>query len=585
MKQLFLIPFFIFLGILVLPAQTYYRLDATNDGSTINLTCPIANTRFADDGANSTHYANGVDRTITFCAPAGKLLKFDFGCGSNLTIERIHSSDTLFIYNGNSTAAPLLYAVTGNSANSNRLPYFDEGSDFVFLSTGSCITFRLKANASNNDDGWDACISCVDPISCGDNEPASDLFGGAPYICNLSGYCGKTSGDFGSDFPINLNTAGGSCPSGLNFLGTIENNSWIKFIADSTAAIFDFNVPLGGSCLNGIQTAVFSYNGTSLTRMSPCVLSDNSHSGNFQLIASGLSVGETYYIMTDGNAGDICDFTINANVGVATVNAGQDQFCAVGSPVNLSASGPSGATYTWNSLDGLVVNEIGVNQTFNPTVTTTYVVEVSGGGICVNQTDTVVVTKCIGLPVSLLNFKGSCKENKIELEWQTASEINNDYFEVEKAKNAVNFIPIGRVYGNGNSSVIQQYNFQDLEPNNGVAYYRLKQVDFNADVDYSSIIAMNSCNGLEFEVTNLYYNSQQHEIVVNLIVNNLSTVLLKLIDVQGKLILNHTMSVDENQQEIRLPISGSINSGIYVINFVTDNFVANRKLYISNQTF
>lgn len=585
MKQLFLIPFFIFLGILVLPAQTYYRLDATNDGTTINLTCPITNTRFADDGANSTHYANGVDRTITFCAPAGKLLKFDFGCGSNLTNERIHPSDTLFIYNGNSTSAPLLYAVTGNSANSNRLPYFDEGSDFVFLSTGSCITFRLKANASNNDDGWDACISCVDPISCGDNEPASDLFGGAPYICNLSGYCGKTSGDFGSDFPVNLNTAGGSCPSGLNFLGTIENNSWIKFIADSSAAIFDFNVALGGSCLSGIQTAVFAYNGTTLTRMSPCALSDGSHSGNFQLTASGLTVGETYYIMTDGNAGDICDFTINANVGVATVSAGQDQFCAVGSPVNLSASGPTTATYTWNSLDGLVVNEIGANQTFNPTVTTTYVVEVSGGEICVNQTDTVVVTKCSGLPVSLLDFNGVCKENMIELDWQTASEINNDYFEVEKAKNAVNFIPIGRVYGNGNSSVIQQYNFQDLEPNNGVAYYRLKQVDFNGDVDYSSIIAMNSCNGLEFEVTNLYYNSQQHEIVINLIVKNSSKVLIKLIDVQGKLILNHIISVGENQQEIRLPILGGISSGVYVINLVTDNFVANRKLYISNQTF
>ncbi|MDX2301170.1 MAG: hypothetical protein NW226_00160, partial [Microscillaceae bacterium] len=114
--------FFLLLAALLANSQTYYRLDATNDGNTINFTCPITNTRFADDGANSTHYSNGVDRTITFCAPAGKLLKFDFGCGSNLTIERIHSSDTLFIYNGSSTAAPLLYAVTGNPSNSNRLP-------------------------------------------------------------------------------------------------------------------------------------------------------------------------------------------------------------------------------------------------------------------------------------------------------------------------------------------------------------------------------------------------------------------------------------------------------------------------------
>lgn len=582
MKQLLLIPFFIFLSILVLPAQTYYRLDAANNGSTINFTCPIASTRFADDGSNTTHYSNGVDRTITFCAPAGKLLKFDFGCGSNLTIERIHSSDTLFIYNGNSTAAPLLYAVTGNSANSNRLPYFDEVSDFVFLSTGNCITFRLKADASNNDDGWDACISCVDPISCGDNEPASDLFGGAPYICNLSGYCGKTSGDFGSDFPVNLNKAGGSCPSGLNFLGTIENNSWIKFIADSTAAIFDFDVPLSGSCPNGIQTAVFAYNGTTLTRMSPCALSDGSHSGNFQLTASGLTIGQTYYIMTDGNAGDICDFTINANVGVATVSAGQDQLCAVGSPVNLSASGPSGATYTWNSLDGLVVNEVGANQTFNPAVTTTYVVEVSGGGICVNQTDTIVVTKCIGLPVSFLGFNGYCNENKIELDWQTASEVNNDYFDVEKSKNAVNFIPIGRVNGNGNSSVIQQYNFKDLEPNNGVAYYRLKQVDFNGDIDYSSIIVMNSCGGLDFEITNLYYNSQQNEMVVLYKAISTKNLILTVFDAQGKLVLSESLNLFPDQQSIKIPLSATFSGSIYMVNLRT-NSSSNSVKFIVNK--
>jgi len=582
MKQLFLIPFFIFLGILVLPAQTYYRLNATNDGATINLTCPITNTQFADDGATSTHYSNGVDRSITFCAPAGKLLKFDFGCNGNYTIERIHPSDTLFIYNGNSTASPLLYAVTGNSANSNRLPYFKESSAFVFLSSGNCITFRLKADASNNDDGWDACISCVDPISCGDNEPASDLFGGAPYICNLSGYCGKTSGDFGADFPKNLNPSGGSCPSGLNFLGTIENNSWIKFIADSTAAIFDFNVPLGGSCLNGIQTAVFAYNGTTLTRMSPCALSDGSHSGNFQLTASGLTVGETYYIMTDGNAGDICDFTINANVGVATVSAGQDQLCAVGSPVNLSASGPSGATYTWNSLDGLVVNEVGANQTFNPAVTTTYVVEVSGGGICVNQTDTIVVTKCIGLPVSFLGFNGYCNENKIELDWQTASEVNNDYFDVEKSKNAVNFIPIGRVNGNGNSSVIQQYNFKDLEPNNGVAYYRLKQVDFNGDIDYSSIIVMNSCGGLDFEITNLYYNSQQNEMVVLYKAISTKNLILTVFDAQGKLVLSESLNLFPDQQSIKIPLSSTFSGSIYMVNLRT-NSSSNSVKFIVNK--
>lgn len=560
--------------------QTYFRLDATNDGATINLSCPIANTRFADDGSNSTHYSNGVDRSITFCAPAGKLLKFDFGCGSNLTIERIHTSDTLFIYNGNSTSSPLLYAVTGNASNSNRLPYFKESSSFVFLSSGNCITFRLKADASNNDDGWDACVTCVDPISCNDNEPATDLFGGAPYICNFSGYCGRTSGDFGADMPVNLNSSGGSCPSGLNFLGTVENNSWVKFVADSTVAIFDFNVPLGGGCTNGIQTAIFSYNGSSLTRMSSCALSDGSHSGNFQLSASGLTVGNTYYIMTDGNAGDICNYTINANVGVTTVNAGADQTsCVSGGPINLSATGPSGATYIWNSLDGVVVNANGANQTVNPTVSTTYVVEVSGAGVCENKTDTVQVNMCVTLPVNLLGFTAECESTYSLLKWQTVSEVNNDYFIIEKSNQTFNFSPIGQIIGNGNTSVINNYEFQDFETNGGVAYYRLKQVDFNREFEYSEIIVLNKCSETKYQLNNIYYNGT--EIVVNYQTNKTTVVMVNIFDAQGKLVVTKNVEMYQHQQSLKIPVSNLISGSIYMVNLRSNFGNDSKKILIS----
>jgi hypothetical protein len=555
-------------------------MDATNDGQTINLTCPITNTRFADDGSGSTHYSNGSDRTLTFCGPAGKLLKFDFGCASNLTIERIHPSDTLFIYNGSSTASPLLYAVTGNTANSNRLPYFDEASDFVFLSPGNCITFRFKSSAANNDDGWDACISCVDPVSCGNNEPASDLFGGAPFICNLNGYCGTTSANFGGDFPVNLNPSGGNCPSGLNFLGTIENNSWLKFVASAANVTFDFNVPIGGACINGIQAAIMAYNGTSLTRMSSCALSDGSHSGNFQLSASGLTAGETYYLMIDGNAGDVCDYTINANTGVVTVNAGPDQLCAVGSPIDLEATGPSGATYTWESLDGVVTNVIGANQTFNPAVTTTYIVEVSGTSVCNNQTDTVLVTQCSTLPVDVIDFTANCHREGILLAWTTQNERNNDFFTIEHANQNQIFIEIAQIPGMNTLNSIQTYTFNHLEANLGVNYYKLVQTDFDGTRTFLQEISINNtCYDSDFGF-DVFYNPNSNGLEIAYVVNKLQPISMVLCDATGKIVFEIQEQFSPNSAQKSIPVNQNLAQGIYYLKFETPSITFTRKLFI-----
>jgi hypothetical protein len=468
-------------------------MNAANNGATINLTCPITNTRFADEGADATHYTNAnADYSITFCVPAGKLLKFDFGCGSNLTTERIHNSDTLFIYNGSSTSSPLLYKITGNSANSFRLPYLKESSSAVILSPSNCITFRFKTNASNNDDGWDACITCVDEINCGNgNLPASDLFLGAPTICNFTNYCGTTSGDFGADMPVNLNTAGGNCPSGLNFLGTVENNSWLKFQATSTSAAFDFNVALGGSCLNGIQTAIFSYNGSSLTRVSNCALSDGAHSGNFTLSStSSLTIGETYYLMIDGNAGDICDYTINASSGVVVADAGVDQsVCTSNTTLNASAIVGTG---TWSVISG--------SGTFaDPNSNSTTVTGLTGGinefqwtvsnSLCGTISDNILIDAGCLLPVEFKNFSGTCKNSSIELFWQTLSERNNLKFEIERSDNSELFYKIGELSGNNSSNNIIDYNFIDYTENKKTDFfYRVKQIDQNGDYKFSNII-------------------------------------------------------------------------------------------------
>jgi hypothetical protein len=549
-------------------------MNAANNGTTVNFTCPITNTRFADEGPDNTHYTNATaDYSITFCAPAGKLLKFDFGCGSNLTTERIHNSDTLFIYNGSSTASPLLYKVTGNSANTFRLPYFKETSTAVLLSPSSCITFRFKTNNANNDDGWDACISCVDEINCGTgNLPASDLFLGAPTICNFTNYCGTTSGDFGADMPVNLNSAGGSCPSGLNFLGTVENNSWLKFQATSTTASFDFNVALGGSCLNGIQTAIFSYNGTSLTRVSSCALSDGSHSGNFTLAStSSLTVGETYYLMIDGNAGDICDYTINATAGVVVANAGADQSVCTSS-TTLTA-GTIVGTGTWTVVSG--------SGTFaNPNSSSTAVTGLTGGinefqwtvsnSLCGTISDNILVDAGCLLPVELNNFTSHCENEKNKLSWQTFSESNNSLFEIEKSTDGTIFNTIGYVKAKGNSNELTQYSFNDNNVDSYTTYYyRLKQKDFNDRFSYSNVIIKSHC--IDKSEVNIYPNPSESLFNIEISNNHSSQIEIHVTDEIGRLIKSLTFETSNENEYYKMPLNmDAYANGVYYIKTIVN---------------
>jgi hypothetical protein len=94
-------------------------------------------------------------------------------------------------------------------------------------------------------------------------------------------------------------------------------------------------------------------------------------------------------------------------------------------------------------------------------------------------------------PVTLVNFTAVKNKSAVDLDWQTATEINNDYFIVEKSRNGTDFTTVGIVDGAGNSQSTLNYQTTDHLPYNGISYYRLKQTDFDAKVSYSKIEAVN----------------------------------------------------------------------------------------------
>jgi len=97
------------------------------------------------------------------------------------------------------------------------------------------------------------------------------------------------------------------------------------------------------------------------------------------------------------------------------------------------------------------------------------------------------------LPVNLVKFEADCNNGNIDIQWTTASEINNDYFTIERSSNAKDFDQIGKIDGNGNSNNLLNYIFKDPNFSDGINYYRLTQVDYDGTSKTYNFIQA-SCN-------------------------------------------------------------------------------------------
>jgi hypothetical protein len=108
------------------------------------------------------------------------------------------------------------------------------------------------------------------------------------------------------------------------------------------------------------------------------------------------------------------------------------------------------------------------------------------------------------LPVELMSFSANQAEGLIKIEWETLSEINNDYFLLEKTYDGVHFYEIDRVKGRGTYPFRSQYSSFDKEPSEGVNYYRLTQFDFDGKSETLQIICCNFISEGRSVVINIF---------------------------------------------------------------------------------
>ncbi|MEM9544949.1 MAG: LamG-like jellyroll fold domain-containing protein [Bacteroidota bacterium] len=192
-------------------------------------------------------------------------------------------------------------------------------------------------------------------------------------------------------------------------------------------------------------------------------------------------------------------------------------------------------------------------------------------GVCSNVT-------CSILPVELIDFKGSAHKNNIQLEWITASEVNNLGFEIQKSTDLKNWDVLGFVEGKKNSNKLNNYAFTDQKPIPGVNYYRLRQIDLDEAFEFSDIVPVKFND--KIENINVFPNPSNGSVNLELNRPLNESVLIKIYNSNGMQVYHNTL----HGQEI-LTIEEQIfeRDGIYLISINHGSKVYHKKLVISGR--
>jgi Secretion system C-terminal sorting domain/Beta-propeller repeat len=174
------------------------------------------------------------------------------------------------------------------------------------------------------------------------------------------------------------------------------------------------------------------------------------------------------------------------------------------------------------------------------------------------------------LPVELISFTGKKANSINHLSWVTSQEVNNDYFTLEKSKDGIRFEQLTIIPGAGSSSSPIQYNYEDLNPYNGITYYKLKQTDRDGRSKYSRVIAISSHNTGGNQFVFVYPNPSSDRI--NFIINATKKTVLKfqIINTTGTIIKTGEQGVQTGENIIGCSIS-LLPAGMYVIKIFSDN--------------
>ncbi|MEO8233062.1 MAG: T9SS type A sorting domain-containing protein [Ignavibacteriota bacterium] len=184
------------------------------------------------------------------------------------------------------------------------------------------------------------------------------------------------------------------------------------------------------------------------------------------------------------------------------------------------------------------------------------------------------------VPVELTSFTANVSNGNVVLNWTTATELNNQGFEVERKIADDQFITIGHVQGNGTTTERKEYSFTDANAQIGSYTYRLKQVDFNGTFEYSNEIFVDVTAPLQFALDQNYPNPFNPTTTINFSIAEPSFVKLAVYNLLGeeiKVLKNENMSAGTFNVSFD---AVSLPSGMYLYKIETAQYTSVRKMML-----
>ncbi len=183
------------------------------------------------------------------------------------------------------------------------------------------------------------------------------------------------------------------------------------------------------------------------------------------------------------------------------------------------------------------------------------------------------------VPVELTSFTGITEKNDVILSWSTATEVNNQGFEIQR-KTDSEYERIGFVEGNGTTTDLQNYTFRDENVNAGSYYYRLKQMDFDGTFEYSGEIAVEVSQPTDYFLSQNYPNPFNPSTTITYALAENIDVSLKVFDVLGNEVAT---LINENQPAGTYDVTldaGNLSSGVYYYTLQAGEFTSTKKLML-----
>jgi hypothetical protein len=185
-----------------------------------------------------------------------------------------------------------------------------------------------------------------------------------------------------------------------------------------------------------------------------------------------------------------------------------------------------------------------------------------------------LVEKNHPLPVTWLHQSAECNGGAISIKWSTSSEQNSDFFTVEKSVDGTNFTSVTNVIAAGNSSTVRNYSAIDLDPYSGVAYYRIRETDFNSSYMTSEIMTVTGCSNDDVFV---YGSEGGISVNINSIADGQYNI--ELYDMLGQRIMNEIKNVSIGDNHLKLSVA-NVASAMYIAKVYNSTNAVTKKVFI-----